>query len=112
MALNDLINEIKLDSNNFCGDEGVENKVLYQVLALVEDKISEVKNQAVKWYADPCTVLRSNVKRVNSLGQLIKIIGEQQMEVVVDKLIVLFSSKDEESRDISGLGVFRDKNRA
>lgn len=49
MALNDLINEIKLDSNNFSGDESIENKVLQQVLKLVEDKISEVKNQAVKW---------------------------------------------------------------
>jgi hypothetical protein len=50
MGLNDLMNEIKQDQNCFLGDEAVENKVLYQVLALVEDKISEVKNQAVKWH--------------------------------------------------------------
>ena len=50
MGLNDLMNEIKQDSNNFLGDEATENKVLRQVMALVEDKISEVKNQAVKWY--------------------------------------------------------------
>jgi hypothetical protein len=50
MGLNDLMNEIKQDQTSFLGDEAVENKVLYQVLALVEDKISEVKNQAVKWY--------------------------------------------------------------
>ena len=41
--------EIKQDPTSFQGDETVENKVLNQVLALVEDKISEVKNQAVKW---------------------------------------------------------------
>jgi hypothetical protein len=49
MGLNDLMTEIKLDPTSFQGDETVENKVLNQVLALVEDKISEVKNQAVKW---------------------------------------------------------------
>ena len=51
MGLNDLMNEIKQDQGSFVGDEMLENKVLGQVLALVEDKISEVKNQAVKWYA-------------------------------------------------------------
>ena len=50
MGLNDLMNEIKQDPNNFLGDEATENKVLRQVMTLVEDKISEVKNQAVKWY--------------------------------------------------------------
>ena len=41
--------EIKQDANSFCGDEAMEHKVLQHVLKLVEDKISEVKNQAVKW---------------------------------------------------------------
>ena len=41
-----------------------------------------------------------------SLGQLIKIIREAHMEVVVDKLIIFFSSKEDELRDISGLGVW------
>jgi hypothetical protein len=50
MGLNDLMSEIKQDPTSFTGDETMENKVLRQVLALVEDKISEVKNQAVKWY--------------------------------------------------------------
>ena len=49
MGLNDLLLEIKQDQNSFIGDESMENKVLKQVLTLVEDKISEVKNQAVKW---------------------------------------------------------------
>lgn len=49
MGLNDLLLEIKQDPSNFLGDESMESKVLKQVLALVEDKISEVKNQAVKW---------------------------------------------------------------
>ncbi|KAI6032414.1 hypothetical protein EDC04DRAFT_2515879, partial [Pisolithus marmoratus] len=38
MGLNDLLNEIKQDPNSFLGDESVENKVLRQVLKLVEDK--------------------------------------------------------------------------
>ncbi|KAI0358837.1 ARM repeat-containing protein [Trametes cingulata] len=88
MGLNDLLLEIKQDTNSFLGDEATENKVLRQVLALVEDKISEVKNQAVK-----------------CLGQLIKIIRESQMEYVVDKLIDFSAGKDEELRDISGLAL-------
>ncbi|KAH9850563.1 ARM repeat-containing protein [Lenzites betulinus] len=88
MGLNDLLLEIKQDPNSFLGDEAAENKVLRQVLALVEDKISEVKNQAVK-----------------CLGQLVKIIRESQMEYVVDKLIDFSAGKDEELRDISGLAL-------
>ncbi len=49
MGLNDLMNEIKQDPGCYTGDETSETKVLNQVLSLVEDKISEVKNQAVKW---------------------------------------------------------------
>jgi cullin-associated NEDD8-dissociated protein 1 len=49
MGLSDLMGEIKQDPSSFLGDEAVENKVLKQVMALVQDKISEVKNQAVKW---------------------------------------------------------------
>ncbi|KAJ6584561.1 armadillo-type protein [Mycena capillaripes] len=88
MGLNDLMTEIKQDQSCFVGDEAVENKVLMQVLALVEDKISEVKNQAVK-----------------CLGQLIKIIRQPQMETVVDKLIDFSGGQDEELRDISGLAL-------
>ena len=49
MGLTDLMSEIRQDPNNFTGDETVEMKVLQHVLKLVEDKQSEVKNQAVKW---------------------------------------------------------------
>ncbi|KZT68798.1 TIP120-domain-containing protein [Daedalea quercina L-15889] len=88
MGLNDLLVAIKEDPNTFLGDEPTENKVLRQVLALVEDKISEVKNQAVKCF-----------------GQLIKIIRESQMEYVVDRLIDFSSGKDDELRDISSLAL-------
>ncbi|KAF9261953.1 TIP120-domain-containing protein [Marasmius fiardii PR-910] len=88
MGLNDLMNEIKQDQGSFVGDELLENKVLGQVLALVEDKISEVKNQAVK-----------------CLGQLIKILRQTQMEMVVDKLIEFSGGKDDELRDISALAL-------
>lgn len=49
MGLSDLMKEIKADPQSYFGDEAMEMKVLRQVLSLVEDKISEVKNQAVKW---------------------------------------------------------------
>jgi cullin-associated NEDD8-dissociated protein 1 len=49
MGLNDLMSEIKQDPTSLIGDEPTETKVLKQVLSLVEDRISEVKNQAVKW---------------------------------------------------------------
>ncbi|KAG6828860.1 hypothetical protein H0H92_006567 [Tricholoma furcatifolium] len=88
MGLNDLMTEIKQDPTCFLGDEAIETKVLNQVLALVQDKISEVKNQAVK-----------------CLGQLIKIIRQTQMEIVVDKLIEFSGGSDEELRDISGLAL-------
>lgn len=105
MGLNDLMNEIKQDPNNFLGDEATENKVLRQVMALVEDKISEVKNQAVKWYGFfGIPALVAPILNSFSLGQLIKIIRESQMDFVVDKLIDFSSNKDEELRDISSLG--------
>jgi hypothetical protein len=44
---------------------------------------------------------------LNSLGQLIKIIRQPQMETVVDKLIDFSGGQDEELRDISGLGTRR-----
>ncbi|KAG2142690.1 armadillo-type protein [Suillus cothurnatus] len=88
MGLNDLMSEIKQDPASFIGDEPTETKVLKQVLSLVEDRISEVKNQAVK-----------------CLGQLIKIIRETQMELVVDSLINFSVGKDDELRDISGLAL-------
>lgn len=49
MGLNDLMNEIKQDPNCLTGDETFEVKIVKHVIALVEDKISEVKNQAAKW---------------------------------------------------------------
>ena len=54
MGLTDLMSEIKQDPGNFTGDEAMENKVLQHVLKLVEDKISEVKNQAVRWCVLSC----------------------------------------------------------
>ncbi|KAG8864313.1 hypothetical protein FRB96_006134 [Tulasnella sp. 330] len=86
MALNDLMAEIAMDRTLFHGDEPSEVKVLNQVLKLIEDKISEVKNQAVK-----------------CLGQLIKVIRENNLTIVVDKLIQFSSGKEEELRDVAGL---------
>ena len=49
MALSDLTNTIIEDPGLFGTDEGLEMKTTSKVVALVEDKNSEVKNQAVKW---------------------------------------------------------------
>ncbi|KAG8930309.1 hypothetical protein FRC03_000633 [Tulasnella sp. 419] len=88
MALNDLMTEIANDPHLFQSDEQSEVKVITHVLKLVEDKISEVKNQAVK-----------------CLGQLIKIIKQDNMNIIVDNLIEFTASKEEELRDIAGLAL-------
>jgi cullin-associated NEDD8-dissociated protein 1 len=81
----------------------IENRVLASILKLLEDKISEVKNQAVKWCASLC-----HAKRVSrpyfSLGVLTKVVRESQMEQIMDKLIDLSGEDNEETRDIAGLG--------
>ena len=105
MGLNGLMTEIKHDPSCFQGDENMENKVLKQVLALVEDKISEVKNQADKWCVQS-NPFSFDFSSFLSLGQLIKILRQTQMELVVDKLIEFSGGKDEELRDISALGGF------
>jgi len=48
MDLNDLTSEIKQDPASFIRHKPTET--LKQVLSLVEVRISEVRNQAVKWY--------------------------------------------------------------
>jgi len=52
MALNDLMTQVKTDPQSLTGDESMERKVLQHVMKLVQDKISEVQNQAVKWCAE------------------------------------------------------------
>jgi cullin-associated NEDD8-dissociated protein 1 len=39
-----------------------------------------------------------------SLGQLIKIVNDNQMNYVVDQLVEFLSGKEDELRDIAGLG--------
>ena len=51
MALSDLTNTAIEDPALFGTDDALEAKTISDVLNLVEDKNSEVKNQAVKWYA-------------------------------------------------------------
>lgn len=51
MALNDLTNTILEDPALFGPDDALEAKTVNKVIALVQDKNSEVKNQAVKWCA-------------------------------------------------------------
>ncbi|KAF8680510.1 TATA-binding protein interacting (TIP20) [Rhizoctonia solani] len=85
MALNDLANDL---SKNQLGnqDEQSEAKLTRQVVSLLADKNSEVKNQAV------------------NLGQLIKVVRPAQMDSTIDQLIEYSGGKDDELRDIAGLG--------
>ncbi|KAG8827763.1 hypothetical protein FRC19_000772 [Serendipita sp. 401] len=87
MALSDLTNEITRDPSVFTGDEPAEMKTLEHVMKLIEDTISEVKNQAVQ-----------------CLGQLTKILRDSHQDFVIEKLISLFNGKDDELRDVAGLG--------
>ena len=50
MALSDLTNATIEDPALFGTDESLEARTVGEVLRLVEDKNSEVKNQAVKWF--------------------------------------------------------------
>ncbi|KAG9075951.1 hypothetical protein FS749_012320, partial [Ceratobasidium sp. UAMH 11750] len=85
MALNDLASDLakNLLANQ---DENSEAKLTRQVVALLADKNSEVKNQAVK-----------------CLGQLIKVVRPAQMDSTIDQLIEYSGGKDDELRDIAGL---------
>ncbi|KAG8723447.1 hypothetical protein FRC09_003293 [Ceratobasidium sp. 395] len=87
MALNDLASDLSknLLSNQ---DEQSEAKLTRQVVALLADKNSEVKNQAVK-----------------CLGQLIKVVRPTQMDTTIDQLIEYSGGKDDELRDIAGLAL-------
>ncbi|CEL59964.1 Cullin-associated NEDD8-dissociated protein 1 OS=Dictyostelium discoideum GN=cand1 PE=3 SV=1 [Rhizoctonia solani AG-1 IB] len=87
MALNDLANDL---AKNQLGnqDEQSEAKLTRQVVSLLADKNSEVKNQAVK-----------------CLGQLIKVVRSTQMDTTIDQLIEYSGGKDDELRDIAGLAL-------
>ncbi|QRW05866.1 cullin-associated NEDD8-dissociated protein 1 [Ceratobasidium sp. AG-Ba] len=87
MALNDLASDLAKNvlSNQ---DEQSEAKLTRQVVALLADKNSEVKNQAVK-----------------CLGQLIKVARPAQMDSTIDQLIEYSGGKDDELRDIAGLAL-------
>ncbi|QRW19786.1 cullin-associated NEDD8-dissociated protein 1 [Rhizoctonia solani] len=87
MALNDLANDL---SKNQLGnqDEQSEAKLTRQVVSLLADKNSEVKNQAVKWRVP-----------------LIKVVRPAQMDSTIDQLIEYSGGKDDELRDIAGLAL-------
>lgn len=51
MALSDLTNTAIEDPHLFGSDDALEAKTIGEILRLIEDKNSEVKNQAVKWSA-------------------------------------------------------------
>jgi hypothetical protein len=61
MALSDLTNTAIEDPALFGSDDALEARTVSEVLKLVEDKNSEVKNQAVKWYVTLSCVRMSDL---------------------------------------------------
>ncbi|KAI8366037.1 armadillo-type protein [Radiomyces spectabilis] len=87
MAVNDLINELQKDT--FSLEPMIEGKVVRAVLALMDDKNSEVQNLAVK-----------------CLGPLVKQIKEEQTLDIIDRLSDFASQpKNEELRGIASIGL-------
>ncbi|EST09497.1 TATA-binding protein interacting (TIP20) [Kalmanozyma brasiliensis GHG001] len=87
MALNDLISELSKDSYAQM-DDSTENNTLRQVLALMKDSNTEVKNMAVR-----------------SLAILVPRSREKNMQHVIDTLIEYISSNNDELRDIAALAL-------
>lgn len=87
MALNDLITELTKD-NYLQMDDSTESNILRQVLALMKDSNTEVKNMAVR-----------------SLAILVPRLREKNMQLVIDTLIEYISSNHDELRDIAALAL-------
>ncbi|EGG09774.1 uncharacterized protein MELLADRAFT_42468 [Melampsora larici-populina 98AG31] len=94
MALTDLVREITSratfpsSDRGFGLDESTEKETVDIVLELINDKNTEVKNQAVK-----------------TLGVLVRNVGDPRMISIVDKLAIYGKSDDEQLRDLSGLAL-------
>jgi cullin-associated NEDD8-dissociated protein 1 len=87
MALNDLNAEAR--QPGFSLDDPTEHQLVDQVLALVTDANGEVKSVAVK-----------------TLATLIPHVGTTRIQTIIDRLVHLTASKDDEGvRDIASLGL-------
>ncbi|GAC93832.1 HEAT repeat containing protein [Pseudozyma hubeiensis SY62] len=87
MALNDLITELSKD-NYIQMDDTTENNTLRQVLSLMKDSNTEVKNMVVR-----------------ALAILVPRLREKNMQHVIDTLIDYISSNNDELRDIAALAL-------
>lgn len=87
MALNDLITELSKDSY-IQMDDNTENNTLRQVLALMKDSNTEVKNMVVR-----------------CLAILVPRLREKNMQHVLDTLIEYISVNNDELRDIAALAL-------
>ncbi|KAM0790577.1 hypothetical protein ACM66B_004444 [Microbotryomycetes sp. NB124-2] len=88
MALNDLISEIKKYGDQFGVDDATEHSTVEQILQLMNDHNSEVKNLAVK-----------------ALAALVKHVSDNRIQTIIDRLVALTSSKEEGIPDIASLGL-------
>ncbi|KAI8803214.1 armadillo-type protein [Cladochytrium replicatum] len=86
MAANDLMAELQKDSVSI--DEPTERKIVAAVLKLLEDKNAEVQNIASK-----------------CLASLARRVRDAQLEEILQKLCLLLAQKQEELRDIAGVGL-------
>ncbi|KAK4052490.1 hypothetical protein OIV83_002292 [Microbotryomycetes sp. JL201] len=88
MALNDLISEIRKHGEQFGVDDATEHSTVEQILQLMNDHNSEVKNLAVK-----------------ALAALVKHVSDNRIQIIIDRLVALTSSKEEGIPDIASLGL-------
>lgn len=90
MALNDLISEVKKHGEQFGVDDATEHSTVEQILQLMNDSNTEVKNLAVK-----------------ALAALIKHVQDSRIQIIIDRLIGYTASSDEGMSDIASLGAWR-----
>ncbi|MBW0523374.1 hypothetical protein O181_063089 [Austropuccinia psidii MF-1] len=94
MALTDLIQEFNSKSHLTTPerpiglDDLTEKEIVDLVLELVQDKNTEVKNQAVK-----------------TLGVLVRSVSDSRMTKIIDKLLLYASNDDEQLRDLACLAL-------
>ncbi|KAG9510927.1 Cullin-associated NEDD8-dissociated protein 1, partial [Fragariocoptes setiger] len=86
MAANDLMGE--LQAENISLDEESEQKVVNMLMRLLEDKNGEVQNLAVR-----------------CLGPLTNKVKDSQVEVIISTLCTNLMSDNEQTRDISSMGL-------
>ncbi|KAE8232387.1 hypothetical protein CF326_g2581 [Tilletia indica] len=87
MALNDVINECRHEPYILM-TEATESQLVSSVLGLVTDPHSEAKNMSIK-----------------ALAALTHRVRDEQVQIMIERLVETINAEEEESRDIASLGL-------